>query len=305
MAPRISIVVPVFNKQEWIKETLKSIVNQTFTDWECLIVDDGSTDRSTEIISAFIEQSHGEWQLIRQSNQGQSVARNTGIQNTSGKYVAFLDADDLWASNKLEIQMEQLESEPLAICSLSAYQIYDPTKSSRNFRLVQHYSSEKLIHGWLSMRGFGGGIESGGLVLKSALVEAGGFSEQFSTSAGLDLTLRLSLIGKILFANHTCFRYRKYLGQWHTFEGVLIGNLEELRRLEYCKNSKLERKHKAYILFSRFRNSRRNFNLDIDPLELVGLLPALFLLVSSVLLRTLKAMLLGVIKSRKMGKLFI
>ena len=94
--PLVSIVIPLFNKVDWITQTLTSVANQEYDNWECIIVDDGSTDGSFELVSSLIERLPGKWRLIRQENSGQSVARNHGLALASGDFVALLDADDIW-----------------------------------------------------------------------------------------------------------------------------------------------------------------------------------------------------------------
>lgn len=304
MSIDVSIVIPLYNKEDWIIDTLESVKNQTFINWECLIIDDQSTDASCFLVRNYIKQAGIRYRLIRKDNSGQSATRNLGIANSTGKYIAFLDADDLWASNKLEVQIKQLESDTSAVCSLSAYQIFDSRKSSPYLKLIKHHSTKRLIRGWLTMRGFGGGIESGGLVMKSALEKVGGFDEQLSTSAGLDLTIRLSLIGKILFANNTCFRYRKYLGQWHTFESVLVDNLSLLRSSQLTQGDNLQRKHQAYIILSRFRSSPRKAVSGKGLSAICSLSPVLFHLLASILLRNLFAIINGFLMAKSINKLF-
>lgn len=304
MSIDVSIIIPLYNKENWIINTLESVENQTFINWECLIIDDESNDASCSLVSEYIKQKGIRYRLISKDNSGQSATRNLGIANATGKYIAFLDADDLWASNKLEVQIKQLESDTSAVCSLSAYQIFDSRKSLRHLKLIRHHSTKRLIRGWLTMRGFGGGIESGGLVMKSALREIGGFNEQLSTSAGLDLTIRLSLIGKILFANNTCFRYRKYMGQWHTFESVLVDNLSLLRSSRFTQGNNLQRKHQAYILFSRFRTSPRKAISGTGLSVIFRLSPVLFHLLASILLRNLLAVINGFFMAKSINKLF-
>ena len=304
MSIDVSIIIPLYNKENWIIDTLQSVENQTFINWECLIIDDQSNDTSCSLVSDYIKQKGIRYRLISKDNSGQSATRNLGIAYATGKYIAFLDADDLWASNKLEVQIKQLESDTSAVCSLSAYQIFDSRKSLRHLKLIRHRSTKRLIRGWLTMRGFGGGIESGGLVIKSALREVGGFNEQLSTSAGLDLTIRLSLIGKILFANNTCFRYRKYLGQWHTFESVLVDNLSLLRSSRFTQGNNLQRKHQAYILFSRFRTSPRKALSGPGLSAIFRLSPVLIHLLASILLRNLLAVINGFLMAKSINKLF-
>ena len=99
MSPTVSVVIPLYNKEKWIERTLSSVLNQSFTDWEVIIVDDGSTDRSVEVVEEFIQKNPGKWVLIKNHNAGQCRTRNAGIAKANGEYVAFLDADDIWSRN--------------------------------------------------------------------------------------------------------------------------------------------------------------------------------------------------------------
>lgn len=96
--PFFSIVIPLYNKQEHIANTLQSVLHQTFPDYELLVIDDGSTDESATIVGIFNDYR---LQVFRQKNAGVSAARNHGIKRAKGRYIAFLDADDLWAPDYL------------------------------------------------------------------------------------------------------------------------------------------------------------------------------------------------------------
>ena len=107
--PAVSVVIPVFNADKWIGRTLDSVVKQTFHDYEIIVVDDGSTDRSAEVISQYPVK------LIQQENAGHAAAYNTGLRATRGEYVAFLDADDLWAPEKLAYCVSTLRDDSAAV----------------------------------------------------------------------------------------------------------------------------------------------------------------------------------------------
>lgn len=92
--PKVSIILPVYNKEDYLAETLKALLAQSYTDWELIIVDDGSTDKSSDIVKNFA-QSDSRIHSIRQENRGVSAARNTGLQNATGEWIWFVDADDL------------------------------------------------------------------------------------------------------------------------------------------------------------------------------------------------------------------
>lgn len=93
--PFFSVVIPLYNKEDYIANTLKSVLNQTFTDFEIVIVNDGSTDRSLEIVKVSFK-DFNKFKIINQENKGLSAARNTGIVAARGEIIALLDADDLW-----------------------------------------------------------------------------------------------------------------------------------------------------------------------------------------------------------------
>ncbi|WP_312562781.1 glycosyltransferase family 2 protein [Anaerospora sp.] len=113
----ISVVIPAYNVGSFIKETLESIQNQTLSNWEAIIVDDGSIDNTIEVIRDFI-QHDDRFRLLCQTNGGVSKARNTGILNASGTYLTFLDGDDMWKPDFLEklLTVFQVSDNNMAYC---------------------------------------------------------------------------------------------------------------------------------------------------------------------------------------------
>ncbi len=110
--PKVSIVIPIYNPGTYVREAIQSINNQTFKDWELILIDDASS----EDIS-WIEKEFSNARLIRQVHGGVSVARNNGILQSTGEYIAFMDQDDFWAPTKLERQVDCLESDKsLGVC---------------------------------------------------------------------------------------------------------------------------------------------------------------------------------------------
>lgn len=112
----VSVIIPVYQVEKYIANTVRSVLSQTYTNFELLIVDDGSTDRSYEICQQFAD---SRIEIIRQKNQGVAAARNTGIAKAQGDYVAFLDGDDLWVPEKLEKHVAHLNSSPKVGVSFS------------------------------------------------------------------------------------------------------------------------------------------------------------------------------------------
>lgn len=105
----ISVIVPVYNLEQYIVDTIESVLAQTYQHFELIVVDDGSTDRTAEICESFNEP---QLKLIRQKNQGANAARNAGLRAAKGDYIAFLDGDDLWFPEKLAKHIEHLEQSP-------------------------------------------------------------------------------------------------------------------------------------------------------------------------------------------------
>ena len=106
----ISVIVPVYNVEEYLEECLESIKQQTFTDIEVILVNDGSTDGSREICERFC-QKDSRFKLINQENQGQSVARNRGVKESVGKFIMFVDSDDVINKNLLEVLLPYMKTE--------------------------------------------------------------------------------------------------------------------------------------------------------------------------------------------------
>jgi glycosyltransferase involved in cell wall biosynthesis len=115
--PRVSAIIIVFNGETYIAEAIESVLAQQFDDWELLIVDDGSTDRTRDIVRSYVDAHADRIRLLRhhdKGNHGMSATRNVGIAAASGDYVAFLDADDVWVPTKLAEQVRLIESHPAA-----------------------------------------------------------------------------------------------------------------------------------------------------------------------------------------------
>ncbi len=111
MKPLVSVVIPAYNAANFLNETIESVIFQTYPNWELIIVDDGSTDTTADIAKNYA-QKDSRIRYVFQTNQKMASARNTGIRQAIGKYIAFLDADNLFLKNKLEDQVAFMESHP-------------------------------------------------------------------------------------------------------------------------------------------------------------------------------------------------
>lgn len=163
MNPRISIIVPLYNKAPYVKKALESICAQTYKDFECIIVDDGSTDGSLDVVRDFVRNdgmsrdkslneplslNDGRLTIISQANAGVAAARNNGVKASHGEYLCFLDADDWWEPTFLE-EMDRLIAEyPKAGLYATNYVYYKPGKTHVALKLERGYMNypEAYLH---------------------------------------------------------------------------------------------------------------------------------------------------------------
>ncbi len=120
----VSIVIPVYNSEKFIKETIQTVENQTYQNWELLLVNDCSTDSSENIIKKYETEDKRIRLINLEKNSGAAIARNKGIDEAKGKYIAFLDADDLWKKEKLEKQVNFMEENDYAF-TFTGYEFAD------------------------------------------------------------------------------------------------------------------------------------------------------------------------------------
>lgn len=118
----VSIITPVYNAERFIEETIKSVKAQTYSEWELILVDDYSTDNSNDIIMKYSKEDERIRYIKLEKNSGAAVSRNTAIANAKGRYIAFLDSDDIWYHNKLEKQINFMKREDIAF-SFTSYEL--------------------------------------------------------------------------------------------------------------------------------------------------------------------------------------
>jgi glycosyltransferase involved in cell wall biosynthesis len=137
----ISVIMTVYNGEKFLREAIDSVLNQTFQDFELIIIDDGSTDSTLKIINSY---SDSRIRLIENiQNRGQSYSRNLGIKESKGEYVAIMDADDIMYPSRLEKQLDFLQSQNRIICFSWADII---NETGEWVKLKTHISDSQLIH---------------------------------------------------------------------------------------------------------------------------------------------------------------
>lgn len=131
--PLVSVIIPTFNSEKYISDTIISVQNQTYQNWEMLLVDDCSTDETQTIITTFLTDKRIQFYPL-ETNSGTGVARNFGVSKTAGKYISFLDADDLWKPEKLQKQIDFMQAQKLPF-TFSFYDCIDEQGNSLNKRV--------------------------------------------------------------------------------------------------------------------------------------------------------------------------
>jgi len=225
----VSVVIPLFNKEKYISSTLKSVIAQDYKNVELILIDDGSTDKGYEVSCKLIEGNQSRFSrvvTISTVNQGQTAARNEGINQSKGEYLAFLDADDVWAKSKLSSQVEFLEANPQIDLALCNY--FMITESDQRVKAVSLEPVQKKVVSWLLTTGYGGLIESTGLVRRSALLSFGSFDTNLEGCGGLDLAFRFSSMAKVgCVSDYLCGHNVSY-DSWHNNKEDLLKSFSHL-----------------------------------------------------------------------------
>lgn len=209
-APLVSVIIPAFNAGEFVREAIESVLAQTFRDFEIVTVDDGSTDQTPRIL-----QSYGSSiRRLSQKNRGPASARNHGILASTGRYIAFLDADDLWIPTKLEKQIEAIERNPNWVAVHTDSTDIDSGVASSESRLKRlGTGGDGAVFGELLTENFV--HTSSVLVRRTALADSGLFDSSLFGSEDIDLWLRLALLGEFGCIHEVLAYYRRHPGNTH------------------------------------------------------------------------------------------
>jgi len=288
--PLVSVVVPLFNKEKYIVECLISILNQEYQNWECIIVDDGSTDKSLVEVERFINSVPGNWKVLKKSNGGPSSARNLGIRMAQGEFIAFLDSDDIWFPNKLREQVGHLIKFPSCQLSLTDYIIQSGSNSM--IRAIRSSKSQRLLSNWLDMRGFGGLVESTGLVRRSVFLNGTYFDEDLGTGEGLDFMLKINSLGEFEVVPEFLTIYRLSEGQLHKNEELVKKNVTSLAEKyvhSFSNLQKIKESQRAYFDLSSLRSAPRKQILTAFLQKAYSLDFKVFSIAMAIVFRNLKA----------------
>lgn len=222
--PAVSVVIPVYNAEEFISETLESVLAQTYKDWEIITVNDGSKDRSLAILKKYKKRLGPRMRIIDQKNAGVSAARNRAIRAARGRYIAFLDHDDLWDPTKLEKQVGLFEKNRKLGLVYSDTCVIDARGKLKRRSLLHGRAyrgdvfHQMLDYNFISM--------SAVMVTKQALKKVGLFNPKYRTVEEYDLWLRITREFPADLVAEPLERYRVHGGMFSRF--VELSAQEEL-----------------------------------------------------------------------------
>ena len=204
---KFSVVIPLYNKANYIENTIRSVLDQTCDDYELIVVDDGSSDNSLELARKY---ESDRVRVIAQANQGVSVARNTGIENARGTFIAFLDADDQWEPQYLQNIHALTEQYPESAIFVTAYAV-DMGNGKIHYSTRLEPQTGCLPSYWLTLaKGYDFVWTSATVIRRDVLIEAGLFKPGEKIGQDLDMWARVARINpRVAYSNRIGVRYNR------------------------------------------------------------------------------------------------
>ncbi len=209
--PKVSVVIPNYNYAQYLPQALDSVLSQTYKNLEIIVVDDGSSDKSASVVRSYGPRVR----LIEQKNAGVSAARNHGVRESTGELIAFLDADDSWLPNKLELQVQRIVGDPtigLVHCGLAEVDASGNVVGQLLEGMEGYVSKEILLMNRPVILGAGSTM----LISREAFDVAGAFDTRLSTSADWEFCYRVALKRPVAFVPEVLTRYRGHGANMHS-----------------------------------------------------------------------------------------
>ncbi len=254
--PLVSILLPAYNTEKYIEESIQSVLRQSFSNFELIILNDGSTDRTQSIIDRYASLDDRIVPII-QKNIGLVSTLNKGIELANGKFIARIDGDDPWMNEKLSEQVEALESDDSLVLIGGGFEVID--EHGYYIETIFPPTQDSDLRRSLMLRNVFG--HAGVVMRTSAVKKAGGYRSDFGPTEDYDLWIRLSDLGTLMNIPHPVYRYRinrsgisqqnssrqaietkKHVERlWQRGAPVVLSRHEILKRAnDYLSSSKLE-----------------------------------------------------------------
>lgn len=253
--PLVSVIIPAYNAAAFLDRTLASILAQSYRNFEVIVVDDGSTDRTPDLVTDFAERDH-RIHLVRQQNAGVAVARNTGIQKARGEFIAPIDADDIWYPDAIAKLVARFQQGPAHLAVVYAWSI-DIDEYDRPMGSFHAATVAGNVYGTLICHNFLGNASSS-LIRKSCLQQVGGYDAQLKSQQAQgcedwDLYLRL--------AEHYEFDVvAEFLVGYRKLASSMSGDFSQMARSQELVLQDLQYRHPEIPSFL-YRLARSSFYL--------------------------------------------
>lgn len=251
---KFSVIIPLFNKAPYVKKALGSVINQTFRDFEIVVIDDGSTDCSFVEAKSVLEGSGVHYQLIYQDNVGVSAARNNGVAHSHGSFLCFLDADDWWALTFLEKMEGLIRAYPDAGIYGTNYYIV----KNGNDRIAVHYAKTGYINYCQSYRKMQMPLWTGAVCIPRVVFdETGGFKSFLRLGEDFDLWIRIALKYSVAFYDEPqAYYYQDADPKWR-----LVGRLHDPKEHMLWNLDYLSEEEKTNPDYKRLIDELRTYSL--------------------------------------------
>ena len=204
ISPKVSILMPVYNSEKYLAQAVESILNQTFTDFELIIVNDGSTDKSLEILKSLAIKDKRIC-LMSQENKGIAVTRNRMLQKAQGDLIAVMDSDDIALPQRIAYQVEFLDNNPNTVCVGGAFELVD--EKGRLLTCLHPATDNQKIQESM-LKGHTCIHHACVMYRRISALKVGNYAESFTTVGDLDFFLRLGEIGDLANMEEILYKYR-------------------------------------------------------------------------------------------------
>jgi glycosyltransferase involved in cell wall biosynthesis len=264
MSPAVSIILPTYNRAHVLPRAVRSVVAQSFEDWELVAVDDGSQDGTDALFADYAARLGPRWRGVRQENAGASVARNRGLAEARGRWVAFLDSDDVWLPAKLSLQLATMTADGSGFC-FTDYVFFDDDLAIASHELSIPADMEGMIYPSVLAIDHNFVMTPTVTLERDLALAAGGFDPAMEVCEDIDLWARVcrlaraSLVRRPLVAVHLrtpdVFPYeRGLIGRRELYERALMRDPDIGRLLERAVDM-------LYELFTRIAKERGDDNV--------------------------------------------
>jgi len=272
--PKFSVTIAVYNKEGHISKTLESVLAQTFTDFEVIIVNDGSTDGSEAIIKSFDDKRI---RYFSQENQGAAAGRNAAIKKAAATYIALLDADDFWFPHYLEEQNRLIEKYPNEFIFATAQEIIkNNTSYPKPYSLPKGFEKEGILN-YFEASSQASILHSSSTVLKKVVFdEVGFYDHSIKIEQDTDLYIRLGLKYPVVFSKRICSSY--YIIENSLFRSAnSLDDKEDFSSYSHLEADNpslkkfLDLNRFSLAIFAKLKNDRAGFKRNFEKIDLSNL----------------------------------